>query len=104
MQKTEALALAKEYKEALLAAEIPFEKVVLFGSFSKGDPHEQSDIDLAVIGRPFKSSRREEALALRRLRRPISYRIHPIWTYSDKMENKYSTLAKEISVHGIEIE
>lgn len=34
----------------LLKATLPVKKVILFGSFAKGEVHEGSDIDLVVIG------------------------------------------------------
>ena len=39
--ETEIIALAKKYN---------INKVILFGSRARGDNHERSDIDLAVIG------------------------------------------------------
>ncbi|MEO8821288.1 MAG: nucleotidyltransferase domain-containing protein [Ginsengibacter sp.] len=36
------------YLKALSDFGFPFEKAILFGSFSKGNPHDYSDIDLAV--------------------------------------------------------
>ena len=35
---------------ARLKAELPVERVYLFGSFARGDIHEGSDIDLIIVG------------------------------------------------------
>jgi len=35
---------------AKLKAELPVERVYLFGSFARGDIHEGSDIDLIIVG------------------------------------------------------
>lgn len=63
--------------------------------------HEQSDIDIAVVGRPYKGNRMDEQYTLSHIRRGISYHIQPIWFYPEHLENKYSTLAQEIRKDGV---
>jgi hypothetical protein len=45
----------------------------------------------------------EEMHELWRLRRPISYKIQPIWFYPKHLEDTYSTLVQEIKKDGIEV-
>lgn len=99
-QKT-ALSLAKRYKDSLVEAHIPFLSVIVFGSVARNAMHEHSDVDIAVIGKPYKQDRFAEMTEIRRLRRPISYKIQPIWFYPEHLEDKYSTLATEIKKDGI---
>ena len=51
MDKKEAIKTAKKYLKTI-AQKYQIENVILFGSFAKGNYHEDSDIDLAII---FKS-------------------------------------------------
>jgi len=103
MTRQEALDLVRQFKQALQEAQIPFDSVIVFGSVARGTMHEQSDIDVAVVGTSFKGDRMEEALAVRRERWPISYKIQPIWMYTENLENRYSTLATEIRREGVEV-
>lgn len=98
MKQQEALLLAREYKSLLLKRKIPVRSVIVFGSAARGTMHEQSDIDIAVIGTAFLGSRHEEAIAVRKARWPISMKIHPIWLPPDYLENRFSTLAHEIRI------
>jgi predicted nucleotidyltransferase len=52
--------------------------VVLYGSYAKGNAHEDSDIDVAVIFDGFKGDWLETSSRLWRLRREISFDIEPI--------------------------
>lgn len=101
MNQKAALTLAKKYKNSLSEAKIPFVSVIVFGSAARDQMHEQSDIDIAVIGQPFKGDRFEEMTEIRMLRHPISYKLQPIWFYREHLEDKYSTLASEIRKDGI---
>ncbi len=101
MNQKEAMQTAKQFKLALQAAGVPFDSVIVFGSVARNSMHAQSDIDIAVIGKPYKGDRMDEQYALSRVRRGISYKIQPIWFYPEHMEDKYSTLAQEIKKDGI---
>ena len=95
--------MAKEYKKLLQAAHIPIVSVIVFGSAARNDAHEQSDIDVAVVGKSFQENRLKEMLTIRRLRRPLGYKIQPIWFYPEQLDDKYSTLAQEINRDGIAV-
>ena len=101
MNKEEAIQTASRFKKALQTAGVPFDLVIVFGSAARNSMHEQSDIDIAVVGRPYIGDRMEEQHALSRIRRGISYRIQPIWFYPEHLEDKYSTLAQEIKKDGM---
>lgn len=103
MTKEEALSLANSYKQALLKNSIPFTSVILFGSCARNDSSADSDIDIAVIGKSFLSSRQEEAVAVRKARWPVSMKIHPVWMHAEHLEDIYSSLSQEIKKDGIEI-
>ena len=48
MDKEQALKIAKKYKE-IVAEKLPLKAVYLYGSYSKGNYTEGSDIDIAVV-------------------------------------------------------
>ncbi len=101
MNQKAALALAMQYKQSLSEARIPFLSVIVFGSAARNQMHENSDVDIAVIGKPFTGDRFEEMTQIRMLRHPISFKLQPIWFYPEHLEDKYSTLAQEIRKDGI---
>ena len=103
MNRKTALSLAKKYKRSLKEANIPFVSVIVFGSAARNELHEHSDVDIAVIGTPFRGDRFEEMAEIRMLRHPISFKLQPIWFYARHLEDKYSTLAQEIRKDGIAI-
>ncbi|ACL21874.1 putative nucleotidyltransferases [Desulfitobacterium sp. LBE] len=51
--------------------------IVLFGSYAKGEAHDESDIDVAVIFNGFSGDWLKASSLLWRLRRGISYDIEP---------------------------
>ena len=103
MQQTEALALARQYKRLLQEAHIPITALIVFGSAGRNEMHEQSDVDVAVVGKSFRGDRMQEMHDIRKLRRPLGYKLQPIWFYPEHLEDKYSTLAMEIKKDGIEV-
>lgn len=101
--KAEALILARKLKDILLSQNIPVEKVFLFGSSARADTHAWSDIDVAVVHRPFLASHFDERIAIRRARRVLDLRIETISFRPEDFENKYFTLAQEVKEHGIPV-
>jgi len=95
------MQVASQFKQALQVAGVPFVSVIVFGSAARNSMQEQSDIDVAVVGRPYKGNRMDEQYALSYIRRGISYKIQPIWFYPEHLEDRYSTLAQEIKKDGI---
>ncbi|MBI1812269.1 nucleotidyltransferase domain-containing protein [Candidatus Peregrinibacteria bacterium] len=101
MTQEEALDLARRYKQSLQEARIPMSAFIVFGSVARNEMHDQSDVDIAVVGTSFKGDRLQEMRDIRKLRYPISYKLQPIWFYPEHLEDKYSTLAMEIKKVGI---
>ena len=62
--KYKIIETIKEYKKALLKLGIRVERVVLFGSFAKGNPRKDSDIDLVVVSNDFEKLNLRERLEL----------------------------------------
>lgn len=87
------------YLKALSEKGFPFQKAVLFGSYAKGNPHELSDIDLAVWSAAFTDDYFtiiEKVAPLRRTYNNIE--IHP-FNLEDNGEN--NPFIKEIENTGV---
>ncbi len=55
MDKSTVLRIVSDYGKALEAEGVRPQKIILFGSYSTGNQHEGSDIDLVVISEDFAS-------------------------------------------------
>lgn len=100
MDKAEALNVANKYANAL-KANYNSVKVILFGSYAKGNYNEDSDIDIAVILKDFKNVV-EMQLELMRLRRKIDSRIEP-HPFREKDFVLSNPVVNEILKYGQEI-
>lgn len=85
MDKGQAIALARRYKE-LVAEKLPVKALYLYGSYSKGDFREDSDIDIAVIVERLADDYFEDTPLLWQLRRQVSNLIEPVLLVED-MDN-----------------
>lgn len=81
---------------------INIEKVILFGSYSKGTQNEFSDIDLAVVSNDFEGNRFKDnmKLARSRVRTNINLETHP---FRPDDFNENNLFVKEILKQGIQI-
>ena len=48
MDKTDSLDIAQKYAR-LLRSKLDYQKIILFGSYVKDNPHKDSDIDIAIV-------------------------------------------------------
>jgi len=53
MDKKAVLEIIKEFKNTLETTGVRVERIILFGSYANGIPHEWSDIDLVIISPDF---------------------------------------------------
>lgn len=49
MDKKDALKISKGYLQRVQASDLGFTEAWLFGSYAKGNQHENSDIDIAIV-------------------------------------------------------
>ena len=75
MDKEQAIKLAQRYKAAV-AERLPLKALYLYGSYSKGNHTEDSDIDIAVLVERMSDDYFEDTPLLWKLKRKISYRGH----------------------------
>jgi len=85
LDKETVINTVEQYAD-LVTKEFSPTAIVLYGSYAKGNPHEDSDIDVAVIFDGFTGDWLETSSQLWRLRRGVSFDIEPILL--DKINDK----------------
>jgi len=84
------VSIVKQYAD-LLRKELSPAAIILYGSYAKGNAHEDSDIDVAVIFDGFTGDRLKTSSTLWRLSEDISLYIEPILLDSTKDRSGFST-------------
>lgn len=100
MDKTGALNIARIYANTVRDT-FGFIRVILFGSFAKGNYNEDSDIDIAVVLKDYENLL-DMQLELMKLRRKIDSRIEP-HPFRESEFNLSNPLVFEIIKYGEEI-
>ena len=77
LDKTTVIGVVKRYAD-LVKKELSPASIILFGSHANGTPHEDSDIDVAVIFNGFSGDWLKTSARLWRLTREVSFDIEPI--------------------------
>lgn len=49
MDKNDAIKISKAYLRRVQESNLPFSEAWLFGSYAKGNQHDDSDIDIAIV-------------------------------------------------------
>lgn len=93
MDKEQAIKIAKRYKE-MVAENLPLKALYLYGSYSNGNYHEDSDIDIAVIVDSLNDNYFEDTPILWKLRRKISTLIEPVLLTEDTNNPLYCNIKK----------
>lgn len=100
MDKREAIEVAERYASAV-KTKFDSVKIILFGSYVKGNFNEDSDIDIAVILKDYNNLT-DIQLDLMRLRRSIDSRIEPHPFRERDFENS-NPIVHEILKYGQDI-
>lgn len=100
MDKRDALNIAVKYANEV-KSKYDFVKIILFGSYAKGNYNEDSDIDIAVILKDY-SNLIDIQLDLMRLRRKIDSRIEP-HPFREKDFEISNPIVNEIIKYGQDI-
>lgn len=93
MDKEQAIELARKYKTAI-AERLPLKALYLYGSFSKGTYHANSDIDIAVVVDRLSDDYFEDTPLLWRIRRKVSNLIEPVLLTEDMGNPLYADIVK----------
>jgi len=104
MGKGQAIRVIKEFVNALKREGITIDRVVLYGSYVRGNVRPESDIDVAIISKDFGKDRVEEGMVLYRIAGKIDPRLEPV-PFSTKMYEKdtWIPLIYEIREKGEEL-
>lgn len=88
MDKKSALEIAQAY--AMLVQEnFDVERIFLYGSYAKGTPNQNSDIDIAVIVDNIEGDYLAEQAKLFKLRRAIDLRIEPVLLLNNRDDSGF---------------
>lgn len=93
MDKGQAIEIAKKYK-AMVAERLPLKALYLYGSYSKGNYREDSDIDIAVVMDSLSDNYFDDTPLLWKLRRRISNLIEPVLLIEDMDYPLYRDITK----------
>jgi len=93
MDKEQAIKLAQRYKAAV-AERLPLKALYIYGSFSKGTYHADSDIDIAVVVDKLNDDYFADTPLLWKLKRKISNLIEPVLLTEDMSNPLYSDILK----------
>ena len=93
MDKAKAIQIAKSYKAAV-ESRLPLKARYLYGSYSKGNATEDSDIDIAVVVDCLCDNYFEDTPLLWKLRRKVSNLIEPVLLTEDLNNPLYVDILK----------
>lgn len=94
-------AVAQKYVQDVKKSGLTVVSAYLFGSYAKGNPHKDSDIDICIVSDSFGDDYIKESVGLRKVAFGIDSRIEPVAFKPDDLNDKYSSLASEIKKYGI---
>ena len=96
--------LLKKFKKVLENNQIPVEKLILFGSFTKKSQHGESDLDVCVVSKVFGKDSFGEMIRLSKYAAQVDSLIEPHPYSPEDLESLWDPLAQEIRNTGIQVE
>ena len=102
MDKNDAIRISVNYLEKLKSSNINFSEAWLFGSFAKGNQHENSDIDIAIVLDDSVSQSFDTEIQLMIIRKGEETMIEP-HTFSKDDFNIRVPIVRQIIDYGIRI-
>lgn len=103
MNRENGILVARRFKDLLLRRGYPVERVILYGSVARDNARDNSDIDIAVITKPFLPSQMQENVAVFCLSKDINLRIETVTLHSEDFDQPFFTLGREIERTGVEV-
>ena len=85
--------MAQRYK-AIVAERLPLKALYLYGSYSKGNQTEDSDIDIAVVVERMNDNYFDDTPLLWKLKRKVSNLIEPVLLTEDFDNSLYADVLK----------
>ncbi|OGJ63505.1 hypothetical protein A3A67_00335 [Candidatus Peribacteria bacterium RIFCSPLOWO2_01_FULL_51_18] len=103
LTKRNGIKIAREFKLAVSGAGLPVIGVYLFGSLAKGKVHRWSDVDIAVVYRPFGADRLSESRIIRKRRNRFDVPMDIVCLRAEDMKNDWLGIAREVKQNGIAV-
>lgn len=94
------LNLIRKYRKVLKDNGIPVDKIILFGSYAKGAPKYESDLDLCVVSKDFGKDNYKEMVLLKQLTSNVESMIEPHPYHPNDLKDRFDPLAREIMTNG----
>ena len=94
LTRKEALALVRRYKEIVSHRFDVAPRVMMYGSYSKGNANADSDIDVAVIVPTYGDRKLELSKGLWRDVRDVSFLIEPVLIAEDRWSPLYDDVMR----------
>ena len=91
----------KKFRTAIETIGIPVEKMILFGSYAKGNARANSDIDIAVVSKKFGYDDVDEMQLLFKETWDVDSRIEPYPLSPRDLQEGFSPIVYEIKKYGI---
>ena len=95
--------IIRDFLNELELNDIPIKQAVLFGSYSKGNFHKWSDIDIALVSDIFEGIRIVDRKKIRRIKLNVSNNIE-VMPFRSQDFNPDDPFVKEILETGIRID
>lgn len=103
MAKSEIIDIVKRYASNLTQMGMVFDAVYLFGSQAKGNTHEWSDIDVAVVSPYLSKNYSEGRFMLWKYTRGVDLRIEPHGFAPEDWLDDADPMVHEIKKTGLRI-
>jgi len=103
MDKNDALRISKGYLLRLKNTDLDFTEAYLFGSFAKGNQHDNSDIDIAIVLKDNANHTFETDVKLMIIRKGEETMIEPHAFSKDEFDFN-TPIVNQIIKYGIKIE
>ena len=94
LDKTRVREIALSYSNKIIQIYKP-KQIILFGSYVNGNPHEYSDIDIAIIFDGYNGNKMETLTHMIKLRRGLSVDIEPHMLDEKKDKSGFIEFIKE---------
>lgn len=99
LARQDIIKAVKEFVVSALENHIIIERILLFGSYAKGNPHRYSDIDLAVFSPQFSNSHFENNKAIQFTKRLPQMQLH-LYPVEEYEKNDF---VQEIKKHAVDL-
>lgn len=103
MTLTKIKQLAWRYKDALIENKIPVRAIYLFGSYARGNPREDSDVDFCVVSQAFGKNDFDEMVKINQIAKLVSFDIEAFPVSSKEYQKRSNPFIAEAIKTGIKI-